>query len=350
MKSFLIKLSVMLFVLLSVSISFSTVVFAKNVMVIAPHEDDETLMAAGVIKDAVTKGDTVKVVLVTNGDFQGLGLTRIQESVNALNYLGVSTGNACFLGYGDTGSSYNDSFVMKLYNATNPTQIYSSLQETQTYGNPGIGVNDYHYTKYGVHGDYNRATLLGDLQSVISENMPDDIYTTALNDGHGDHSAVFLFTNEALINIKKSSPSYSPVVHSTIIHAQGGVDDTTWPLRESDPAPLVTFTQPGILSSYSVQSWENRESIAVPAVMNTIPRATNIKHTAISMYNSQVSEAPDYLYAFTKSDEYFWRKGYSNIALLSTVSVSSEDTTNNQQGVKAIDGITDGYPRFAPRE
>ena len=42
---------------------------SADVLVLAPHPDDEVLMAAGVIDRAVKQGLRVEVVLRTNGDF-----------------------------------------------------------------------------------------------------------------------------------------------------------------------------------------------------------------------------------------------------------------------------------------
>lgn len=89
----------------------------KRILVLAPHEDDEMLMAGGIINRAVEVGDEVKILLATNGDYNGeaSGKGRIVESINALNALGVSKNDIMFLGYADTGGlggaqTYEDSF------------------------------------------------------------------------------------------------------------------------------------------------------------------------------------------------------------------------------------------------
>ena len=40
----------------------------KNIMVIVPHEDDEILLAAGIMEKALAKGIGVHVVMAGNGD------------------------------------------------------------------------------------------------------------------------------------------------------------------------------------------------------------------------------------------------------------------------------------------
>ena len=43
----------------------------EKLLVLVPHEDDEALIAAGIIHNAILEGDTVKVAIVTNGDCNG---------------------------------------------------------------------------------------------------------------------------------------------------------------------------------------------------------------------------------------------------------------------------------------
>src|SRR5512134_3019384 len=85
---------------------------AKTVLVVVAHPDDEALMAAGVIRHAIEAGDTVKIVVVTNGDRRGttIGYLRQGETVSAMTLLGLSEDDVIFLGYGDE-------LLMKLYDA-----------------------------------------------------------------------------------------------------------------------------------------------------------------------------------------------------------------------------------------
>src|ERR1043165_3485733 len=102
-------------------------VFAINdlprLLVIAPHPDDETIGAGGLIQQALADGSHVKVVIVTNGDGQrfapvminsrlyprprdyiAIGERRQAEVTAALKKLGVPTGDIVFLGYPDRGT------------------------------------------------------------------------------------------------------------------------------------------------------------------------------------------------------------------------------------------------------
>src|SRR6516164_1207012 len=45
----------------------------KNIVVLAPHPDDEALCCSGVIYNALQHGDNVNIVVVTNGDSSVVG-------------------------------------------------------------------------------------------------------------------------------------------------------------------------------------------------------------------------------------------------------------------------------------
>src|SRR6267143_677259 len=118
---------------------------AKNIMVFAPHPDDEVLMTAGIIADGISRADTVTVVVMTNGDFRGVtvGYTREQESVAGLAYLGLTDQNIVFLGYGD-------GHTLDIYQSPSDTAVFTSpAGQTQTYGNQGLGGMDYHRYRTG---------------------------------------------------------------------------------------------------------------------------------------------------------------------------------------------------------
>lgn len=91
-------------------------------MVFAPHPDDETLGAGGLIQRVLASGGKVQVVFVTNGDgyvdgvrveahratthasdFIEYGERRHDEALRALQDVGLSASDAVFLGFPDDG-------------------------------------------------------------------------------------------------------------------------------------------------------------------------------------------------------------------------------------------------------
>src|SRR2546421_47119 len=121
-------------------VGLPSVAAARTIMVFAPHPDDETLIAAGRMRAAVTSGASVKVVVVTNGDQAGVseGLRREGESVAAAQVLGLTEQDVIFLGYPTLS-------MRDIYNAPSPTQVFTSAAgQTSTHGNRGLGGMDYH--------------------------------------------------------------------------------------------------------------------------------------------------------------------------------------------------------------
>lgn len=182
----------------------------KRILVMAPHEDDEMLMAGGIMNRAVANGDEVYVVYATNGDYNGVdhGKLRISDTVNALNTIGVPTEHLYFLGYADNGgmgvgafaTAFTDSFVYNIYVADDNKVISSRNGITETYGNENVR-NDYHYLTTGEHASYTRANFLADLKGVMESVNPTDVYMTSRYDMHYDHAYFGLFGIEAIKDI-----------------------------------------------------------------------------------------------------------------------------------------------------
>jgi LmbE family N-acetylglucosaminyl deacetylase len=82
---------------------FSVALAHANILVVAPHPDDDTIMASGIVSRAVQRGEQVRIVYVTNGDYLGAsaGYTREGEAVSGQNILGLQENDLIFLGYPD---------------------------------------------------------------------------------------------------------------------------------------------------------------------------------------------------------------------------------------------------------
>ena len=276
----------------------------KTVMVIAPHEDDEILAFAGSIMAAAGRGDTVKVVLMTNGDYFGkeLAEVRIAESAKALEHLGIGKEDIIVMGYGDVqiGEFYID--------GSSDEVRTSHAGLTSTSGAPSLGIYDYHLLDKGEHASYTSNNFRGDLENIIRTVRPDEIYTVSEYEWHPDHKYSCLITRDVIKSIQKDT-DYHPVVYQSVVHGE----EATWPERlktDSSGNPDVErFTYPFPSGNVPLE-WNKAERIYLTADM------IKAKYDAIGEFVTQ-NEGTDkfdgnsgFNYAFVKADEFYWPEKY----------------------------------------
>jgi LmbE family N-acetylglucosaminyl deacetylase len=234
-----------------------------DLLILAPHPDDETIMAAGIIRRAVEQGSRVTVAVVTDGNYSKRGNLRRAESLEAMLALGLKEKDIHFLNYPDTGFEPEISF---LYNLSG-----------------------------GEREDFVR-----NLTGLIEKVKPRLVITSSEWDTHGDHAALFALTREAL---QKSI--VRPQLWQSLIHSPAG--DDVWPKPN---APEEYFTAPP-----GFAEWDKRISIPLPEGFS--------KAGAIRMYPVAIDlrEGPEpetevtrYLLAFAKRDEIFWEADYEDLS------------------------------------
>ncbi len=279
---------------------------AGGLLVVAPHPDDELLMAAGVIAGAKARGEQVKIVLMTNGDAASTtaGLVRQGESVlGIIQHLGATEDDVIFLGYPDGG-------LADIYNHYPAgTDVYwANNGNSTTYGTRGLGRADYHTFRFGAPASYNRANIVLDLSTIISTYLPDHIVTTAGQDQHPDHSTTFEFVRVATSQVVASNPGYRPGFHKTIVWAAPIFHSPTWP----DPVDPSAYHGP--FPAISGLPWAERESLDVPVSMQSTNLAANPKYQAIDSHVSQ-GGADSFLGRFAHMDEVFWLESLTNVVL-----------------------------------
>jgi len=327
MQRFLSKVSTRL------GLGFATAnltVGSRPILIVAPHPDDEALMASGVIANALTRGEPVKVVIVTNGDNakgnKKFGLARQAESVAAMNLLGLQPDDVIFLGYpGDVHG-----LLHMINNYLPPGKIYTSIVgSSATYGAHGLGNRDFHSWLTGEPAPYHATSLYDDLEVLFKAFRPRHIYATSRFDEHPAHRAVYYSLVRAVQSIRLEDPSYAPTLHTTIVHdvtrdcyddfwesdksppriSMDLVGDDFWPIamkysENGDSDPNLEFTPPPNLWRTS-RTWSDAERMPVPASMQTGNLSENLKYQVLQKYTSQLLR---YLAPFCKQDEFFWRE------------------------------------------
>ena len=179
-----------------------------DLLVVAPHPDDEALGCTAVMRQALEQKLRVGVVLLTNGDaFAGvtvvvrkpqdqlvpadylkLAAVRQQHTVGAMGRIGVRAADLLFLGYPDGG-------LEAIYRATGNEpyqQKYTKKKETY-----GVVVRDYHALTHGRPAPYSKASVIDDLTEIIKARQPKEIFVTNEADSHADHRAAFWFVRDA---------------------------------------------------------------------------------------------------------------------------------------------------------
>ena len=299
----------------------------------APHPDDDILCAAGVAASAVAQGATVKVVYMTNGDYyDGVsgGLGRENDAVRAqTSFIGTSENDLIFLGYPDSGLWH----LRQDY--AGPNDLFTTwFGQSSTYGDRGLGLSDYHFYRFGQHAAYNGANVLQDLDSILATYRPDDIYTIGPFDEHPDHQATYSFVRAALVARMASDPSYSPTLHTTIVHWQGDTD--SWPAPTD---PQTDMVEPPGLAQTGL-SWDARESLVVPLSMQNTNLAANPKYLALDAHGHQL--AVGWLGRFIHRDEVFW------VDSLAPTAAAGPDQNVIEQSLAQLDGSassdSDGDP------
>lgn len=303
----------------------------NNVMIFSPHEDDESICCAGIIKRCIINKTNIKMVLVTTGD-HSYAKGRIEKTINAMTLLGLEKENIVYLGYGDydvLGHAYLSIEI--------PTKIIPGLRSSKTYGFSDLGIIDYHYKISGVHADYNYENIFYDIYSVIKENMPENIYLPSQIESHPDHSTTSFFVIKAILELKKTL-NYNPTIHEYMVYKRG------LPQENSNILEFVSDAD-SKMDKTSPYSWILRESIPVPYEMTLpIESGNNLKAKVLDIYNLLTDHYGHRYRKYIKADEVFWAKNMSSLSYNATVTASSEKLQTRQYCSNVINGLTVGYP------
>ena len=198
---------------------------SSDVLIIAPHPDDEVIGCAGVIQRTLAAKKRVTVVILTCGDgypalaavvakkqreeltpedFVKAGALRQSHSVAAMRRLGLPKEDLIFLGYPDSGLEK----IWQMDGATPFRQMFTRKRETY-----GETARDYHSLAHGKPAPYVKASVVADLAEIIRARKPQEVYVSHESDKHADHRAAFWYAREALRVAAFEARFYSFVVH-----------------------------------------------------------------------------------------------------------------------------------------
>ena len=237
-------------------------------MVVAPHPDDETLAAGGLIQRILRTGGTVRVIVLTAGDgfreaaaalsghsepsaadYRALALTRAAELREATRLLGVR--DRVLLGQPDDGLA----------------ALWSS---DAAYVSPASG-----------RGPFVGAALRRELGAAIAAVTPTLVVTADPRDHHADHAATGLFTLQAIEPLPAR-----PTVLTYLVH------DTVWP----PPHPPRNEMPPPDGPEYADTPW-----VSFPLT----PEELATKRAALAAHRSQWPILGGLLERFLRRNEVF---------------------------------------------
>ncbi len=307
-------------------------------LVLAPHCDDETLGAGGLIHAAQRAGLEVRVVIETNGDgylfatmedfrriyprasdFIRMGNVRQQESLSALRLLGVPENNVIFLSYPDRGTPelWNDHWL-----ADDP---YRSPYTESTRSPYPVTHNP--------DAVYAGEDLLADLLAIIESYRPDLIVYPHPDDVHPDHWGLSAFTRLALTTVGRDYPDYHPAALAYLVHRPD-------------------FPEPGGLRM--------RDSLLPPEALykidpawyrfDLLPDDIQLKYAAIQEYRSQLPLLRGLLVSFARTNELFAQPQPAVLPDLQTGDPDRPDTWRDAAGAAIAPVQLDPQRDFITRQ
>ncbi len=179
-----------------------------DLLVIAPHPDDESLMAGPLLARAKARGERVAVAVVTNGDAACAtsGFVRERETLEAMAIAGVPREQVHFLGYPDGAVELlgGEPLGVRRRDAAGACQVGDT-----TYASVKDGVYTVSYQRTSSEQRYVRAGLLGDLAWLLERYRPRRVVTAHPADDHPDHAATGLAVVHAIEAARVPAPRLS---------------------------------------------------------------------------------------------------------------------------------------------
>ncbi len=261
-----------------------------RLLVLAPHPNDETLAAGGLIQEAAALGLPVRVCYFSMGDnneiaylftrhhpvdtpgaMRSQGARRLNEAIAAARQLGLATNDVVFLGY-------PDSCTLDVWNGHWRTVPPLQSMLTRAHAVP--------YAQALTPGSaYAGEDVLDDLAEVVRDFRPTLLVMPHPADHNVDHRALALFARVALWHLE--ADGIRPEILAAPVHF------TDWP-RPRRAAPERPAVPPAFLEGQI----EWREYALAPF------QATN-KLAALRRHHSQYGAAAAYLDSFVRKTELF---------------------------------------------
>jgi LmbE family N-acetylglucosaminyl deacetylase/glycosyltransferase involved in cell wall biosynthesis len=265
----------------------------RSMLVVSPHPDDEVLGVGGLIQAAAAQGIDVRVLMLTNGDGQiytpitldrrlrsGInnhvtyGERRQKETIAAVAELGLTEDSVYFLGYPDRGLL---SLWKGNWNFDCPVRSIFTRAVNNPYSNA-----------YNPLSTYCGNDVLGDVQNIIADFLPDLIVIPHPNDDHSDHRAAGNFTRMGVSLVQDKIPYFNPQILGYLIHYGQFPQPRGYHLHQPLLPPLPLSGEQNSWFRYDLSFEEVQAKLA-----------------AIHKYPTQMRLLGKYLASFARKNELF---------------------------------------------
>ncbi len=284
----------------------------KNVLLIVPHEDDDINVLGGVIEEYLHYGSQISIAFITNGDYYGIGETRIREAISLYDFLGLPEDHVIFLGYGDNLHTQD----YHIYNAPESEVIPSQIKKTKTWAletHPPF--RDGHEYTYG--------NLYADMKDLILECRPNVIFCVDY-DPHADHKACSLLFEKVMGDILRSELDYSPKVFKGFGYCTAwGAEHDFFALNIKATADIYHNSQ--IIQAPAVFRWDERLRLPVKAGLLARSLQASPLEEELMFYQSQ--NAAGRGVAIINGDKVFWQRSTDSLLRNASLTASSGDAT-----------------------
>jgi len=272
-----------------------------RLLVIAPHPDDETIGAGGLMQRVRAAGGEVSVVYLTDGDgypegvraedhvetptaadYRGYGRRRKHEARAALAALNLGRYSSRFLRFPDGGLRQ----LLDKYWSERRGAYRSPYTRYDRPDKPETIVPD---------TEYRGQDLSQELARVIAEYRPTLVVVPRKEDQHSDHCAAFFLTMDALGAVERTGTDVRPEVVNYIVHWYA------WPFEDEG---TELSPPPGLRGGAS--GW-----MRVP--LTAAQQRT--KRRALQEYKTQMHVMSWFLDGFARSNEVFSRPAPVRVVL-----------------------------------
>jgi LmbE family N-acetylglucosaminyl deacetylase len=276
----------------------------ESVLVLAPHCDDETLGAGGLIRAAVRAGARVRVAFLTNGDgfplaasrrYGKIRLTRDTyirfayhrqaEAIAALRELGVARDQVTFLGYPDGGLA---PMWTRYWDEGRPYRSRFTRSTANPYRN-----------SLRPNAPYCGRSVLEDVKRLLRQERPTTLVVPHPGDDHPDHWASYCYLTAALREIALEEQP-GPWIGAFDHWAQRARVQTYLVHRGDWPVPQGLERDARLVPPAAL--------VALDTEWSTLPldaETRAAKERALWRYRSQMAVMRRFLQSFVRSDELF---------------------------------------------